>query len=82
VIEQKQFKRKIVKVPDDEANGTTILIYRHNSCMTQKELAEMLGISAPYLCNLEKGNQSMDEEMFNRAKEAISKYSKQPPIIK
>lgn len=76
-----EYKRKAVAVPDDDANGTTIRDLRHASCMTQTELAQTLGISNSYLCDMEAGKRSMDEGTFDKAREAILKYTKANPTV-
>jgi predicted transcriptional regulator len=69
-----QFQRMAVAAPDKIANSRTIRRLRHEAGMTQRALADALGISAPYLCDIEQGQRGITEEMFNRAKAAINAY--------
>ena len=68
-----EFKRKPIAVPDDEANSATLRTMRLLRGITQKELANAIGIHPAYLSDLENGNRGFTEELFNKAVEAIEK---------
>ena len=69
-----KFKTNPVQVPDAEANGTTIRLYRQGSAMPLRVLAGALGISKSYLYDMERGSRSMSEEIFSRAKAVIQQH--------
>jgi len=65
-----------IEKPDKDGNGAIIRALRNHKGMSLRRLAFELDVSAPYLSDLEHGNRGFSEEMFNRAKEEISKFKK------
>ena len=69
-----KFHYALVPNADKIRNGATIRTARKKKNMSLRELARKLTVSAPYLSDLEQGNRSFSEDLFNRAKQAIAKF--------
>lgn len=68
-----KFKTVTVKTekPDAVRNGDCIRTLRKRHKISLRYLARMLGISAPYLSDMEQGKRSFSKERFD---EAVSKF--------
>ena len=49
-----------------------MVLLRLRAGLKQWQLAQLLGISQTYLCELERGKRAITEEMANRIKKAVS----------
>lgn len=56
-----------------KVNPKMIVLARESRAMTQKDLADKLGLSTSKLCRAEQGDQSLSEEMFDKLCD-ITKY--------
>ena len=56
---------------DNEETGKVVRGARLAAGKKLREVAEAMGISAPYLCDLENGHRNWTEEKFEAAKKAI-----------
>lgn len=54
-----------VKVPNHFAIGEKIRKFRISNCIGLRELADSLGISAPYLSDLERGRRSWNQKKYD-----------------
>lgn len=71
-----QFQQVAVPQPDDTANGAAIREMRLKKGMTQSQLGNAIDVSDAHISALEAGNRSFSEDLFNRAKAAISRHRK------
>lgn len=53
---------KTIKVPDHVAAGAEMRARRRKAKLSLRSVATRLGISAPYLCDLELGRRAWSEE--------------------
>ena len=60
--------------PLDTARTAKVMVkYRTGLGISQKQLASEMGISASYLCDLEKGRRRIRQFMFDNARRGLAK---------
>lgn len=59
------------KVPDPKAQGAMMKAERQAAKATQKEVAEQMGLSDNYICDLESGNRRWTEDLVTRYRTAL-----------
>jgi transcriptional regulator with XRE-family HTH domain len=56
-------------------------LLRRRACLTQSQLARKSGVSAPRLCQWERGEIELRPEQIVRIAEVLHKYLSTPPIF-
>jgi transcriptional regulator with XRE-family HTH domain len=62
---------KLVEVVDDRATGEDARKYRENKGVSLRSVAKQMGISAPYLSDLELGRRNWSQTLLVRFKDAV-----------
>ncbi len=62
---------KVIK-PDDIATGAAIRMARERAGLSLRDIGELIGVSAPYISDLERGRRSWNEDLFKRIVSAIA----------
>jgi DNA-binding XRE family transcriptional regulator len=57
---------KVVREVDNEATGAEWRMLREQAGVSLRNLAQTMGVSAPYLSDLERGRRNWTEELENR----------------
>lgn len=57
-------------------------LLRRKACLTQIQLARKVGISAPRLCQWERGELELDRDQIMRIAEVLHQYLSARPVFK
>lgn len=60
-----------VTIIDNAATGRALRTMRTKKCVSLRELARRMEITAPYLCDLERGNRNWNDDLFARYQKAL-----------
>ena len=56
---------------DDVATGETMRGFRKAKSASQKNVAKTMGVTAPYVCGLEKGDRHWSDDLIQAYKRAV-----------
>ena len=65
--------QKTIEVPDNAATGLALRTMRRKVPLSLREVARRMGITAPYLCDLEQGKRGWTNDLAKRFQEALRK---------
>lgn len=68
--------KKRIEIIDNAATGKGVRIFRLNKGVGLRSVARAMGISAPYLSDLELGRRNWTEALLNRVRKAIKQIAK------
>ena len=62
---------KVIRVVDHEATGADWRRHREQAGVSLRDLAQTMGVSAPYLSDLERGRRNWSDEIENKVASAL-----------